>query len=81
VSDAIREGTFIVGKDIKAGTYKTDVPETSTGCYWERAKDSTGNGSSTIANDNLSAGAHGTVTIKNGETFKTDDCGTWTLHS
>lgn len=76
-SATIGEGTFIVGKDVKAGTYSVTVPSDSLNCYWERSKDSSGDMDSIIANDNLNAGAHGTVTIQSGEVFTTQGCGTW----
>lgn len=75
--DTIGEGTFQVGSDVKAGTYEVTVPSDSDNCYWSRSKDSSGNVDSIIANDNLNPGAHGTVTLKKGETFETTGCGTW----
>lgn len=73
----IGEGTFVVGKDIKAGTYSMTVPADSSNCYWQRASDSSGDMDSIIANQNLAPGAHGTVTIQAGEVFTTMGCGTW----
>lgn len=47
------DGTYVVGTDIQAGTYKAD-PASSGSCYWERDKDLNGNLNSINANDNSS---------------------------
>ncbi|MFF6947474.1 hypothetical protein ACFZAD_02295 [Streptomyces iakyrus] len=69
------EGEYVVGEDIKAGTYKTAGPEGGFGCYWERAKDASGEFTSIIANNNLNG--PGRVTLSSGEYFKTNRCQTW----
>lgn len=69
------DGTYLVGSDMAAGTWKTDGPDGPL-CYWERAKDSTGDFSSIIANDNITG--TGRVTVFKGETFKTTGCKDWT---
>jgi hypothetical protein len=33
---------------------------------------------SIIANDNVNPGARASITVKSGEFFKSNDCGTWT---
>src|SRR5690242_18678418 len=43
------DGTFAVGSDIKAGTYRTLGAATSD-CYWERDKDLSGTVEGIIAN-------------------------------
>ncbi|MCX5295838.1 hypothetical protein OG898_04960 [Streptomyces sp. NBC_00193] len=68
-------GEYLVGEDIKPGTYKTDGPAGSFGCYWERAKDSSGEFDSIIANNNLAG--PGRVTLRKGEVFKTTRCQEW----
>lgn len=72
------EGTYVVGTDIAAGTYRSTGP-VSGGlgiCYWERDKDTSGEFSSIIAND-LGEGP-ATVTIsKTDGAFKTHGCNTW----
>ena len=73
------EGTYEIGVDAKPGRYKTQVPESSPGCYWARMKDDSGGLSSIIANDNVSPGALVSITVKQGEFFKSDGCGTWTM--
>ncbi|MEV6662025.1 hypothetical protein [Streptomyces nigra] len=69
------EGEYLVGEDIKAGTYKTAGPEGGFGCYWERAKDSSGEFGSIISNNNLNG--PGRVTLNKGEYFKTNRCQKW----
>ena len=70
ISDGIHE----VGVDVKAGQYKTSVPEGEF-CYWERSR-----GEDDIS-DSTSIYKEGparlSVTIKKGEFFETEDCGTW----
>ncbi|MFF5840494.1 hypothetical protein ACFY74_03405 [Streptomyces massasporeus] len=69
------EGEFVVGEDIKPGTYKTAGPEGGFGCYWERAKNSSGEFDAIIANNNLNG--PGRVTLDKGEYFKTNRCQEW----
>ncbi|MFJ3086032.1 hypothetical protein [Streptomyces sp. NPDC086838] len=69
------DGEYLVGEDIQAGTYKTSGAEGSFGCYWERAKDASGEFGSIIANNNLDG--PGRVTLNKGEYFKTNRCAEW----
>ncbi|MFE9939800.1 hypothetical protein [Streptomyces hirsutus] len=69
------EGEYVVGDDIKAGTYKTAGADGDFGCYWERAKDASGEFGSIIANNNLNG--PGRVTLNTGEYFKTNRCQEW----
>jgi hypothetical protein len=69
------EGEYVVGEDIKAGTYKTAGPDGGFGCYWERAKNASGEFASIIANNNLNG--PGRVTLNSGEYFKTNRCQAW----
>lgn len=67
----ITEGTYMVGIDIPAGTYKL----TRSGgyvAYWERCTDASGNLSSIIANDLFYATTY--VTVNDGEYFKISGC-------
>lgn len=73
-SNTIGEGTWTVGSDIKAGTYRSDG-EIEVGCYWEITAAGS-NGSNIIEND-ISGGGHPTVTLSPGQVFKSQDCGTW----
>lgn len=77
-ASSMDEGTFVVGTDIVAGTYKTSGPngDNPVGCYWERLKDTSGNFESIIAND-ISKGPT-TITISRSDgAFKTTACKTW----
>lgn len=66
------DGDYLVGSDIKAGTYRT--AKRATDCYWERST----SGGSIIANDFVSFAAQGvTVTIYKGQGFTSDNCGYW----
>ncbi|PKT69582.1 hypothetical protein CW362_28890 [Streptomyces populi] len=69
------EGEYVVGEDIEAGTYKTAGSDGAFGCYWERAKDASGEFGSIIANNNLEG--PGRVTLNKGEYFKTNRCQEW----
>lgn len=71
----IDDGTWVVGEDIPAGTYKVNQPVGDT-CYWAITK-SGSNGASIIQND-LVQGGRPKVTIKKGQDFETARCGTWT---
>jgi hypothetical protein len=73
------EGTYEIGVDAKPGRYKTRVPEDSPVCYWEKTKDDTGDFDSLIANAELEPGARASVTVKSGDFFHSEDCGTWTM--
>ncbi|MFF1652582.1 hypothetical protein [Streptomyces sp. NPDC058255] len=69
------DGDFQVGTDIKPGTYRT-TGNTDDMCYWERAKDASGEVGSLIANDNVSGTSY--VTIKAGDKlFKSSGCEDW----
>ncbi|MFE0509280.1 hypothetical protein [Streptomyces sp. NPDC058964] len=61
----------------EAGTYKTAGPDDEWGCYWERAKDASGEFGSIIANNNLDG--PGRVPLNSGEYFKTNRCQEWKL--
>lgn len=65
------DGTFLVGKEIKAGTYvTTDVK----GCYWERQNRNGG----IIDNDFLISARRVQVTIRSGDyAFHSEGCKTW----
>ncbi len=73
----IRQGLWLVGKQIRPGTYRANV---SYGCYWSRRRNFTGRISGIISNDFVSSGGIKYVTIKASDAgFETDDdCGTWT---
>jgi hypothetical protein len=63
---SITDGTYEVGSEVKAGTYKSDGGE----CYWERLKGFSGDFGDIIANDNTSGPSRMTIrSSDNGVTF------------
>jgi hypothetical protein len=68
------DGTFAVGSDIPAGTYRSPKPD-SGNCYWQRSKDDSDSLNSIIANDNTAGPAR--VTLHRGEYFKDSGCNDW----
>lgn len=70
------EGNYQVGTDILPGTYHTTGPDGTNpvGCYWERAKDTSGD--SIITNDIGNGPATVTISATDGA-FKTSGCNTW----
>ncbi|MGW3458402.1 hypothetical protein ACWDE9_02020 [Streptomyces olivaceoviridis] len=73
------DGQYLVGEDMRAGTYRTAGPDTSgfvDNCYWARTKDASGEFEAIIANDNLQG--QGRVTVNKGEYFETNGCQKWT---
>lgn len=71
------DGTYVVGADIKAGTYRSKPGPDGLGmCIWQRLSDTSGELDAVIAGD-ISQGPV-TVTIKSGdEAFQTNGCDTW----
>jgi hypothetical protein len=70
---AFGEGTWRVGSDIAAATYRTEGTDT---CYWERDKDFSGSFEAIIANANPRGPA--IVTIKPSDAgFTSRRCGIW----
>lgn len=69
------DGDFRVGKDVKPGTYRT-TGNTDDMCYWERAKDASGETDSLLANDNVTGTSY--VTVKpTDKLFKSSGCKDW----
>lgn len=69
------DGTWQVGKDITAGTYRTTGGE---GCYWARVSDFSGSLQSIQANENARGPA--VVSISSTDAgFTSRRCGTWEL--
>ncbi|MEV7541897.1 hypothetical protein [Streptomyces sp. NPDC089915] len=72
---AIRgNGTVQVGSDVKPGTYRSTGNK--SGCYWERAKDASGDTDSITANDNVEGTAYVTLTASD-KVFKSTGCKDW----
>lgn len=69
---SISDGTWTVGEDVPAGTYK--VTGAGSTCYWSITK-SGSNGADII--DNHLGGGNLRVTLKAGQDFETARCGTW----
>ncbi|UFR04057.1 hypothetical protein KBP30_24070 [Streptomyces sp. Go40/10] len=69
------DGEYQVGSDVKPGTYRT-TGNTDDMCYWERAKDASGELDSMLANDNVSGTSY--VTVKpTDKLFKSSGCKDW----
>lgn len=69
------DGTFVVGQDIHAGTYRASSAR--DGCYWERDRDFANGDNSILANDN-SAGPAIVTILPTDKGFQSQGCGTWT---
>ena len=69
------DGMYIVGVDIKPGTYKSSGNQ---GCYYARLSDFTGSSDSIIANNNTDNPAIVTISASD-KGFQSTRCGTWTL--
>ncbi|WP_406125601.1 hypothetical protein [Streptomyces sp. NBC_00989] len=69
------DGDFRVGTDVKPGTYRTNG-NTDGMCYWERAKDASGDTDSLLANDNVSGASYVTVKATD-KIFKSSGCKDW----
>lgn len=73
----VDDGTWTVGEDIPAGTYKVNQPvDAGAMCFWSITKTGS-NGQNIIAND-LPSGGRPSVVLKKGQDFETNRCGTWT---
>lgn len=71
----IQDGQWEVGVDLPAGTYKvTTAVDPDAMCYWKITQ--TGKPDNIIDNDIVKGGLP-TVTVKAGQDFATEDCGTW----
>ncbi|WP_406352774.1 hypothetical protein [Streptomyces sp. NBC_00658] len=69
------EGDYEVGTDIKPGTYRT-TGNTDDMCYWERAKDASGEVDSLLANDNVSGTSYVTIAASD-KLFTSSGCKDW----
>lgn len=76
------DGTWEIGAAaglVAPGKYRTTVPGSSSNCYWERLKGTSGGFDDIIANDNVDPGTPTVVTIAATDVaFKSRGCGTWT---
>jgi len=71
---SIEDGTWTVGVDFPAGAYRTTT-NVAADCYWKISK-SGSNGADIIQND-FPGGGRPQVTLKVGQDFTTNRCGTW----
>ncbi|GAA4078291.1 hypothetical protein [Streptomyces shaanxiensis] len=69
------DGDFQVGTDVKPGTYRT-TGNTDGMCYWERAKDSSGEMDSLLTNDNVTGTSYVTVKATD-KLFTSSGCKDW----
>ncbi|WP_108719515.1 hypothetical protein [Miniimonas sp. S16] len=70
----IREGTWVVGRDVEPGTYAT-AGEVRSGCYWSIYV--SGTNQDDIVQNDIVTGGRPTVTIAEGQDFTTRGCGSW----
>jgi hypothetical protein len=70
----ITNGTWTVGVDIPAGSYR--ATDAGTECFWEIRKSGTTDAEGIVENQ-LGVGPW-TATLSAGQDFETDGCGTWT---
>lgn len=72
----IDDGTWTIGEDYPAGTYKTTGSDQL--CYWAIYKSGQNQSFDSIIT-NHNGGGNLRVTLKAGQDFETERCGTWTL--
>ncbi|ALO65813.1 hypothetical protein AS189_04040 [Arthrobacter alpinus] len=73
-ANTISDGTWVVGVDIEAGSYKA-ASSVGSSCYWAILVSGT-NGDDIINND-LPGGGLPSVTLAAGQDFKSSRCGSW----
>ncbi|MDV9176507.1 hypothetical protein R6V09_41075 [Streptomyces sp. W16] len=73
------DGTYVVGKDIKPGTYRTSGPQGGlvTNCYWARLSSTSGDLRDIIANGNTQGQTIVTIAPTD-KAFTTTGCKRWT---
>lgn len=74
-ANTVSDGTWTVGKDIAAGTYRATA-DVGSSCYWG-IYETGSNGSNIIEND-IPGGGRPSVALSAGQDFKSSRCGTWT---
>lgn len=73
-ANTVADGTWTVGKDIEAGTYRAAADVGST-CYWGIY--ATGSNGSNIIENDIPGGGRPTVALAGGQDFKSSRCGKW----
>jgi hypothetical protein len=72
------DGQWLVGGDIRPGTYAVTVAAGTAGCTWERNASTDGNATSVLESGNGKAGEALVVSIKDTDkVFQSRGCGTW----
>jgi len=74
LENSVESGVWTVGSDIKAGTYRTKE-SVGSDCYWAVLQ--TGTNGSDIIDNGIPGGGRPTVTVKKGQDFESQRCGTW----
>ncbi|MGX1591663.1 hypothetical protein ACWICO_11090 [Glutamicibacter sp. NPDC055491] len=74
LENSVEDGVWTVGSDIKAGTYRAKEAVGSR-CYWAVLQ--TGTNGSDIIDNGIPGGGRPTVTVKKGQDFESQRCGTW----
>jgi len=72
------DGTYVVGQDIRPGTYRTDGPQGGliTDCYWARLSSTSGNSQDIIANGDTKGQTAVTIASTD-KAFTTRGCKPW----
>ena len=73
-ANTIGDGTWTVGKDIEAGTYRA-AADVGSSCYWGIY--ATGSNGSNIIDNDLPGGGRPSVALNGGQDFKSSRCGKW----
>lgn len=73
-ANTIADGTWTVGKDIEAGTYRATA-DVGSSCYWGIY--ATGSNGSNIIDNDLPGGGRPSVALAGGQDFKSSRCGKW----
>ncbi|KQS66112.1 hypothetical protein [Modestobacter sp. Leaf380] len=76
-ANSVGNGTWTVGTDMQAGTYRTSAAVTSGQCYWSITV--TGSNGGDIIENDIVTGGFPTVTVSEGQTFESNRCGTFVL--
>lgn len=67
------DGTFVVGKDILPGTYRSDGPRDGNACYWRR------NSGDKVVDSAMTKKSQVVLIEPSDTTFRTDRCAPWQL--
>lgn len=73
-ANTVGDGTWTVGKDIEAGTYRA-AADVGSPCYWGIY--ATGSNGSNIIENDIPGGGRPTVALSGGQDFKSSRCGKW----